>query len=288
MASAGIRDILIANQIVTPQKIARLVNLCRRADVKVAVDNPANVEALGAAAAAKGIEIGVLVDVDTGMERTGVLPGQPALELSQLVHNTAGLRYMGLMSWEGHTLVHKDEDVKQQEIEKSISLLGDSAQLCRDAGLPVPIISGGGSGTSNVTPFLDVITEIQAGGGIFCDVAYRSWGMITQPSLFVRTTVTSRPAPDRVITDAGYKTLPVWNFQAEAPAGFPAVEIMRGSAEHGVLKLQAPDDTVQVGDGFDFMVGYGDATVFLHDHLYGIRNGIVEVVWPIVGRGKLR
>jgi len=250
------------------------------------------VTALGQAATALGVEVGVLVDVDTGMKRTGVQPGQPTLELSQQVHNTDGLRYLGLMSWEGHTLAEPDETIREQEIKKSMALLQGSVQLCRDAGLPVTIVSGGGSGTANVTPYLNVITEIQAGGGVFCDVTYRSWGLITQPSLFVRATVTSRPAPERVIIDAGFKSLPVWRYIAEAPAGFPAVERMVGSAEHGVLTLREPDDpvngTVQMGNAFDFMVGYGDATVFLHDHLYGIRNDVVEVVWPVVGRGKLR
>jgi len=184
------------------------------------------------------------------------------------IHNTDGLRYLGLMSWEGHTLAEPDETIREQEIKKSMALLQGSVQLCRDAGLPVTIVSGGGSGTANVTPYLNVITEIQAGGGVFCDVTYRSWGLI------------------------GFKSLPVWRYIAEAPAGFPAVERMVGSAEHGVLTLREPDDpvngTVQMGNAFDFMVGYGDATVFLHDHLYGIRNDVVEVVWPVVGRGKLR
>ena len=287
MAASGIKEILIANQIVGPTKIARLVNLCRRAEVKVAVDNADNVRAIGAAAAAKGIDIGVLVDINTGMNRTGVAPGVAALELSRLAHQTDGVRYLGLMTWEGHSLVYGPDEMRR-EIEKSMALLSETIKLCKQDGLPVSIVSGGGSGTSNITPFLGAITEIQAGGGIFCDVAYRSWGLITEPSLFVRATVTSRPAPDRVITDAGYKTLPMWHFTPEPIDDFPAIKSMAASAEHGVITLEEPDDTIKIGDQFDFMVGYGDATVFLHDHLYGIRNDIVEVVWPIVGRGKLR
>jgi len=288
MAAAGIRNILIANQIVTPKKIARLVNLCRRADVKVAVDHAPNVKAVGEAAAAAGVEIGMLVDVNTGMNRTGVEPGAATVALSQLVHQTAGLRYLGLMTWEGHSLSAPDEASKRHGIEASMKLLADSAQLCRDAGLPVEIISGGGSGTSNITPELGIITEIQAGGGIFCDVVYRGWGLITQPSLFVRTTVTSRSAPTRIITDAGFKSLPSWRYTPEAVGNFPTVKSISSSAEHGVFTLGADDDSVKVGDAFDFIVGYGDATVFLHDFLYGIRNGVVEVVWSVVGRGKLR
>lgn len=287
MARSGITDILIANQIVTPQKMKRLANLCRRADVMVTVDNADNVDTLGEAARNAGVRIRVLVDVNSGMNRAGVAPGEAALTLSRQVHATEGLRYTGLMSWEGHVLVHEKLEDKRAAIDKSMSLLRESVKLCQDADLPVEIVSGGGSGTSDITPFEGVITEIQAGGGIFCDVAYRSWGLITQPSLFVRTTVTSRPAPDRVITDAGFKTLPAWRFWPE-PLDFPAVEAVSASAEHGVITLAEENETIRIGDGVDFMVGYGDATVFLHDQLYGIRDGYVEVVWPVEGRGKLR
>ena len=287
MAAAGIKDILIANQIVGPIKTARLANLRRRADVKVVVDNEANVAQLGEAARAKGVEPGILVELDTGMHRAGVAPGQPAVELSRIVHETPGLRYMGLMTWEGHSLAIEDPDLKRQEIEKAIGLMTESVQLCREAGLPVSIVSCGGSGTYRVTPFLPGITEIQAGGAIFCDVRYQSWGVEMEPSLFVRTVVTSRPTLDRIIFDAGFKTLPDWAGTPK-PVGLSGVRTIGMSAEHGTVTLEAPDATVKVGDAFDFIVGYGDAAVFLHDKLYGIRDGIVEVVWAIQGRGKIR
>ena len=287
MAAAGIQDLLIANQIVGPIKIARLVNLRRRADVKVAVDNEANVAELGEAARGKGVELGVLVELDTGMHRAGVAPGQPTLELSRVVHETPGLRYLGLMAWEGHTRAIDDLDLRRQEIEKSVGLLTESAALCREAGLPVSIVSAGGSGTYHVTAFQPGVTEIQAGGAIFCDVACQSWGVETKPSLFVRTRITSRPAPDRIIFDAGFKTLPSWKSPPK-PVGLSGVKAIRMSAEHGTVTLAAPDSTAKVGDAFDFIVGYGDATVCLHDNLYGVRDGTAEVVWPIEGRGKIR
>lgn len=287
MAEAGIRDILIANQIVGAKKIARLVNLRRHADVKVAVDDEANVAELGEAAGAKGVDLGIVVELDTGMHRAGVAPGQPALELSRIVHQTPGLRYLGLMAWEGHARAIDDPSLRRQGIEKAVGLLTDSAELCREAGLPVSIVSGGGSGTSYVTAFQPGMTEIQTGGAIFCDVSYQSMGVETEPSLFVRTVVTSRPAPDRIIFDAGFKTLPSW-IRTPRPIGLCDVKAMRMSAEHVIVNLEAPDPTVKVGDAFDFMVGYGDSTVFLHDRLYGIRDGVVEVVWNIQGRGKVR
>jgi D-serine deaminase-like pyridoxal phosphate-dependent protein len=287
MAQAGIRDILIANQIVGTPKITRLVHLNQYTDVKVAVDNPLNVAELGQAAMAAGVELGVLVDVNTGMNRTGVAPGEEAVELSKQVHETAGLRYLGLMAWEGHTLGHKDTAVKEQAIHHAVGLLVDSADQCRAAGLPVTIVSGGGSGTYKTTPHIKGITEIQAGGAIFSDVAYQSWGVETTPCLFIRALVTSRPAPDRIIFDTGFKAMPAWHAQPR-PLGIEGIKKFSTSAEHGVMTLHAANTQIQVGDTFDFVVGYTDATLFLHDKLYGLRRDVVEVVWDIAGRGKLQ
>jgi len=286
MAAAGIHDILIANQVVGPHKISRLVALRKTADVKVAVDCAANVRALAAAAVNAGVEIGVLVEVDNGMARAGVAPGAPAVALSQLVHMTPGLRYEGIMGWEGHAVGITDPAAKRAAVEQAVGLLGASAQACRAAGLPVNIVSGGGSGDYTLSAPLGVLTEVQAGGAIFCDATYVAWGAHTRPSLFVRTTVTSRPAPERIITDAGFKALPAW-ARAPLPVGLPPAQPYRTSAEHGTLILDAPDEQIRVGDTFDCIVGYGDATVFLYDRLVAARRGVVAAVWAVAGRGKL-
>lgn len=288
MAAAGIQDILIANQVVGPKKITRLVNLRGQADVKVAVDNQDNVAELGQAARAKGVEIGVVVEVNTGMNRAGVQPGQPTVALSRMVHETEGLRYRGLMAWEGHTVALDDRETKEREVKKAIALLHENATLCREAGLPVSIVSGGGSGTYRITPFLPGVTEIQAGGAIFSDMTYRRWGVETEPCLFVRSMVISRPTPERLIFDAGFKALPAWADRAPQPVGLPPAKQIRTSAEHGVVILEAPNSQIKVGDAFDFIIGYTDMTLFLHDYLYGVRADIVEVVWPILGRGKIQ
>jgi D-serine deaminase-like pyridoxal phosphate-dependent protein len=253
----------------------------------VAVDNPGNAARIGAAATAAGVEVGVLIEVNTGMNRAGVLPGQPVLELAQKIQQLPGLRFRGLMGWEGHVLSQQDADSKRAATIEAIGHLTKSAALCRDAGLPVEIVSGGGSGTYQITPFLDGLTEVQAGGAIFNDCTYQKWGVQTTPSLFVRSTVTSRPSLTRLIFDVGFKSLPAW-ITKPVPLGIDSVKDIAMSAEHGIVTLAAANETIEVGDAFDFMVGYTDATLFLHDRLYGIRDDRVEVVWDIQGRGKLR
>ncbi|MBX7213107.1 MAG: alanine racemase [Thermoflexales bacterium] len=287
MAQAGVTDILVANQIVTPTKITRLVNLRASCDVKVCVDNADNVAALAAAAQARGVTLGVLVELNTGMERSGVLPGAPALALARRVHEARGLRLAGLMTWEGHNLAFSDPAEKRRGIEASIAQLLDTVARCRAEGLPIDIVSAGGSGTYTITSGIAGVTEIEAGGGIFCDLNYQSWGVELEPSLFVKSTVTSRPAPGRIILDAGFKTLPR-GFISARVMGVDGVTSIVHSAEHGIVTLDRDNATLKVGDAVDLMVGYSDATVFAHDTLYGMRGGIVEAAWPVLGRGKLQ
>ncbi|MCH2666409.1 MAG: DSD1 family PLP-dependent enzyme [Deinococcales bacterium] len=287
MVAAGVKDILIANQIVTSQKIERLVRLCDQAEIKVAVDNADNVAALGVAASTAGIELGVLVEVNCGMDRAGVSPGEPTAGLAETINETPGLRFRGIMSWEGHVLAIEDPAVKCRAIDEAMIKVTASVTSCEKRGLPCEIISCGGGGTAEYTPFRGVATEIQAGGLVLADAQYRRWNGLTQPALYVRTTVTSRPTPKRIITDAGRKSLPFTNSAQEPdPIGLPPLESLTASAEHGILTLREEDPTIKVGDGIDFLVGYGDITVAMHDHMYGIRNGIIETIWPISGRGK--
>ena len=287
MVAAGVQDILIANQVVTRSKITRLVNLQPHADVKVAVDSPEIVTLTGAIATAKGVEVGVVVEVNTGMDRAGVPFGEATLALARHVAATPGVKLRGLMTWEGHALALEDADAKRQEIEKCIGRLLDTVALCRQNGLEIEIVSAGGSGTWQVTPFIKGVTETQAGGAIFCDVTYQSWGIDLEPALFVQSTVTSRPTPTRIICDAGFKSLPR-GFASPKAMGLDGVNSAVFSAEHGIITLDQPNHTLKVGDTLDFMVGYGDGTVFMHDIIYGIRKGVVETAWPVLGRGKLR
>lgn len=287
MAAGGIRDILIANQIVGGLKIARLIDLLDRADVIVAADNSDNVRELGAAASSAGKTLRVVVEVDTGMHRAGTLPGQPTVDLARRIASTPGLRFGGVMGWEGHTVKIADPREKQRAIAEAVGLLVDTAQQCRSAGLEVGIVSCGGTGTYDYTAKLPGITEVQAGGGIFCDVYYHDFMHVPHEcALTIMTTVTSRPTPTRIICDAGKKTM---SSDAAVPRPLVQgdVQSVSLSAEHARIELATPSD-LAVGDRVEFVVGYSDTTTMLHEELYGVRNDRVEVVWPILGRGKLR
>ena len=288
MAAAGIRDILVANQIVGDQKIARLVNLLRHADVVVAVDDPDNVAALDAAARAKGVRLRVVIEVNIGGNRAGVEPGVAVAALARKIAEHRGLRFSGVMGWESHATSIQDQAEKEHAVASAVKLLTQSADACRSAGLPVDIVSCGGTGTYRFTTAQPGVTEIQAGGGIFSDVRYRTKFLVDHPyALTVMTTVTSRPNPHRIICDAGKKAMSS-DAAEPLPLGVASVKSVNLSAEHARIELTVPDTRLRVGDRVEFVVGYGDTTVHLHEEMYGIRDGAVEIVWPVLGRGRMR
>lgn len=286
MAAAGIKSILIANQVVGGTKATRLAHLRRRVDVMVAVDSLENVRQISRAAIQAGVTVGVLIEVNAGMNRCGIEPGPPVVAFAREAVALPGIRLAGLMSWEGHVIAIEDPEEKKQRCEEAVRGTLRSAELCRAAGYSIPIVSCGGSGTYRITSHIPGVTEIQAGGAVFTDLTYLSFGVDLDCSLFLLATVVSRPAVDRAVVDAGRKTMNYTGTLSQ-PRDKAGARLVRLNAEHGVLELGGPDVSLEVGDKIDFTVGYGDTTMHLHDHLYGVRNGKVEVVWDIQGRGKL-
>jgi len=286
MAAAGIQDILIANQVVGPAKTARLANLRRSTDVIVAVENFENAVEISEAAVRAGVKIRVLVEINIGMNRSGLEPGETAVEFAQEIAALPGLDLSGVMGWEGHVLKLADPEEKRRLCLQAVQSLVCTAEMGWAAGLKMPIVSCGGSGTYQITSHIHGVTEIQAGGAVFADVAYQKWGVPFDSALHVISTVTSRPVPWRAIIDAGRKAMNGDNAMPVA-RGINGVKLTALYAEHGVLELEDSAVLLKVGDKLDFITGYSDTTVFLHDQLYGVRKGLVETVWDIQGRGKL-
>jgi len=285
MAAAGVGDILIASQVVGQTKVMRLASLCHHADVMAAVDSYENACQLAEAARQVGVTLRVLIEIDTGMHRCGVPADGRALKLAQQIAELPGLRLSGVMGWEGHTVDIADPAEKRQAVHQAVEALVAVAQTLSVAGLPAPIVSCGGSGSYRITATIPGVTEVQAGGAILGDVTYAEWGAQTEPGLFILSTVISRPAPERAVVDAGRKAM---NGEVSMPVatGLPGGRLLRLNAEHGILELEQPEIGLKVGDKLDFVAGYGDNTVFLHEYLYGVRKGKVEVAWEVLGRGR--
>jgi D-serine deaminase-like pyridoxal phosphate-dependent protein len=287
LAATGLRDILIANQIVGPAKVQRLRELRLRADPIVAVDSPAHVRELGAAMQGLGQALRIVIEVDIGMHRAGVLPGAPVVELAKTIAAQSGLRFVGVMGWESHAVTIADPAEKASTVARAIALLTASAEACRRAGYQVDIVSCGGTGTFPFCAQQPGVTEIQAGGAIFSDMHYRTHYHLDFPcALTLLATVTSRPTATRVILDAGKKAMSS-DAAAPHPVRVPATAV-RLSAEHATLDLASPSERPVVGDKVELIVGYSDTTVHLHEEIVGVRNGRIEAIWRIAGRGRIK
>lgn len=289
MAAAGIRDILIANMIVGRPKLERVVSLCRWADPIVGCDHYAQVEPLAALCREHGVTCRVLIEVNIGLDRVGIRPGRDTLELAQAIDRLEGLELAGIMGYEGHLLKVEDQEQKRRQIHEAMGVLVHCRDQIVEAGMKCDIVSAGGTGSYQITSDCPGITELQAGGGIFADPMYRNLCHVSglEYSLTVLATIVSRPALDRAILDSGRKTLHP-DFHLPIVKGHADAEAVRLSAEHCELKLGPESQSLRIGDKVELVVGYADFTTVLHDQFYGFRGDRLEVVWPILGRGKLQ
>jgi D-serine deaminase-like pyridoxal phosphate-dependent protein len=243
---------------------------------------------LAAAARGAGVTIGILVDIDLGMNRCGVASPGAALSLARQVAAADGLRFDGLMGYEGHTLMIDDPDAKRAAIREAIGRLLHAKTVVEAAGLPCRIISAGGTGSYQYTAEIPGITEIQAGGGIFaCNYYTRVCHVAGHvPALHVLATVVSRPADDRAILDIGRKSVSDYRTPP-TPRDHPDWAIVGLSAEHATVTVPAGPDP-KIGERLSVIPGYSDFTFVLHDRVLGHRAGSVETAWDLLGRGKLQ
>jgi D-serine deaminase-like pyridoxal phosphate-dependent protein len=280
-------NILIANQIVTKHKISKLMALNQKAEVMVCVDNPENVNALAAAAVSSGVKLGVFVEVDIGMSRCGVNTVEEAVTLAKQVYQADGLIFKGLQGYEGHLVHLSNVEERKAATHKDLQKLLDTKVILMDAGIEVGLIDSGGTGTYNITGDFPQIDEIQAGSYLFGDVSYLRVLQDFSPSLTLLTTVVSRCSKELIITDMGLKAASTDQALPE-PISVKGLTVRKLAEEHCYIDVKNTDIDIKVGDQISLIPGHVCTTVNLHDRYIGVRNGRVEVVWPITGRGKFR
>ncbi len=285
---AGIKDVLIANQIVGSHKIARLINLAKHSDIMVAVDNVENVHAISKAASEKGVTIRVLVEVNIGMDRCGVEPGRETLPLVHIVGESSNLKFEGLMGYEGHTVAKPVRTERENATKAAMQRLIDTKHLLEENGIHVPIMSGGGTGTYDITGSIPEMTEVQAGSYVFMDATYRNVEGVGEKfdcALTVLATVVSRPEKHRIVVDTGLKVL-TKEFGIPQPVDLHGVEMIGLSEEHGKILVSDEDISIKPTDKLEILPTHCCTNVNLHDKYYGVRNGTVETVWEIAARGR--
>jgi D-serine deaminase-like pyridoxal phosphate-dependent protein len=282
LAGAGLTDLFVANQIVGPTKVRRLAELAGRAQVRVCVDDADNVASLGEAAHSAGTRLEVLVEVDTGMARCGVEPGEPALALARQIHGTPGLRFVGLQGYDGHLQLVADPEERRAACLRGLEQLVGTRRLIETAGLPVEVVTGGGTGTWEFVAGYPGVTEIQPGSFLLMDCAYHGVRPEFGCALTVLTTVVSR-RDGWYVLDAGSKAISR-DFGDPVVKGRPDERVRRLSEEH--TKVETSDPSVKVGDWREVVPSHCCATMNLHRQCIAVRGGKVEAVWPIEASGR--
>ena len=289
MVAAGVRSILIANEIVGASKIARLVALQSRAEVMV------------------GIDLGCQLCPDRrggragGRDRAGRDRGEHRHESRRRRTRRAGgcTGRCGIDD-EGRAARGTDDlgepgNRNRRPGRKGTRGEGGHTRCSPPVPMPAarPAIASISSAAAAAAPcpycaMQPGITEIEAGGAIFSDVLYRErFHLDFPPALHLLASVTSRPTPTRIILDAGKKAMSS-DGAIPAPLGLAGVHRVGLSAEHATVELEAPSETPAVGDKVLFVVGYGDTTVHLHEEIAATRGGRIEAIWPVAARGRIR
>lgn len=281
LAGAGIQDLFIANQVVGPCKLDRLVRLANRVQLSVCVDDASNASDLGRAATAAGTTIGALVEVDIGMQRCGVEPGEQAVALAKHVAATPGLRFVGLQGYDGHLQMLPDATERRRKCMLALASLMMTRKRIQDAGLKVDIVTGGGTGTWDWFASFPGVTEIQPGSFLLMDVAYANIRPEFGCSLSILTTVISRRG-EWYVLDAGSKAISK-DFGMPMIKAHETEHITRMAEEHTIVECSHPPN---IGERREVLPAHCCATMNLHRNCVAIRKGKVEATWPIEASGR--
>jgi len=289
---AGIPDVLIANIVVGEWKLERLAGLARRGNPIATYDHYVQAEALSTVCQRRGTRCRVVIEVNLGLNRVGIRPGIDARELARGTSRLAGVQLVGIMGYEGHLLTITDAEEKRDKITAAMAVLVEMKEAIESDGIPLEIVSAGGTGSYQITADCPGVTELQAGGGIFADPYYVERCGVTglTPALRLIATVVSRGKLERAVLDCGRKSLhpdvhPPTVVGTVFGRLLPDAKIVQISAEHTTLELGPQSQDLRIGDKVEIIPGYSDHTTPLHPTLFGIRRGIVETAWPIAARG---
>jgi D-serine deaminase-like pyridoxal phosphate-dependent protein len=289
----GVEDVFIAYPLWGAIKWRRLCDLAERARVSVSLDSEEAIVGLAQLAAARGIEIPVRVELDSGFERCGVGSPEAALALARIVAATDGVAFEGLMSFAGQSYEQRTARGIEAVARHDGDVLLAAAQTIRAAGIEVPVVSAGGTPTARGVAAIAGITEIRPGAYALSDrdQAALGWGTLADCAVTVLTTVVSRPTDTRAVIDAGSKTMSSDpSFQDEGwgvAVGRPELRIRSITEEHGIVELPAGAD-LPLGTRLQVVPNHGCGTINMHDQVTAVRGGEVIDTWRVRARARVQ
>src|SRR5580693_1634537 len=280
LAAAGMDDLFVVNTVAHPAKLRLLAELARDHRILVAVDEAPNAAALSAVAVRAGSTIGIMVEVDTGMDRCGVDTAQECLALARRVTELPGLRFEGITGYEGHCSLTFNNELRHERQREAMAFFTGVADLLEANGIPCRIRSAGGTATWDWTAAFPGMTEIQAGTYVVMDNFHGQMVPGFEHSLTIQATVISRQS-GKVIVDAGNKSV-------ADPADVTLVghdhKVLRFDEEHGIFDA-AEGSPLRVGDPVALVPGYSPSTVNWYDAYHVVHEDVVVDIWPVIPRG---
>ena len=294
MAQGGIKDIFIANQVVSENKLNRLVDLKRKVDISVGLDSPVAAEKLSALFTASGLTMEYLIEINSGLNRCGVLPGRDAVALYEAIHALPSLKFRGIFTHAGQVYGAGSLAEVMEISRHEGKIMLETSRALEEAGTSVETISIGSTPTMKVWQGHEGVNEIRPGNYIFHDAIQLSLGVATleECALSILASVISRPARERAVIDGGSKafTSDRGAHGKEVASAFGIVldkkaTLVRLSEEHGIMSLD-PDEHLEIGDRVRIIPNHACAVVNLFDRAYGISNGKVVEEFTIAARGK--
>ena len=287
LAWGGVPDILVTNQVVGDQKLARYAALSGLATIGICADHVQHVERLEAVAEHVGRRLTMLVEIDAGMSRGGCAPGPEAVALAERIAGSKHLVFGGLQSYHGTAQHLRTPEERAKAIGAAVDSTRRTIEQLRQRGLDCAIVGGAGTGTFEMESASGVYTEIQAGSYCFMDADYaRNHGGTSagfRHALFVLATVMSQSRDGLAVLDAGHKAVAV-DCGFPVPWERPGLAYTGASDEHG--KLQWTEGAgARLGEKLRLVPGHCDPTVDRYDWYVGVRRGIVECLWPVAARG---
>jgi D-serine deaminase-like pyridoxal phosphate-dependent protein len=277
MVMGGLKEILIPYNIVGAVKVERLLRLVRRAPVMTSLDSETTARGIAEQAGPAGVKVPVIIEMDTGAKRCGVQSPEEAQKLGRVVNDLPGLELRGVMTYPSR------RDAKP--------FLDEVKERFKKDGLPIDIVSGGGTGSEAVSKEIGC-TETRSGSYIWEGLKRvgKSEDLSAERCpVRVVCTVVSVPTSDRMIIDGGMKTFASY---PPTPYGYcvehPEIRIARMSVEHGHIDTTGSSHKFKVGERLTFIPLHQEMCLNLHDEVVGVRGDRVEVVWPVAGRGKVK
>ncbi len=292
-AAAGITNILLTNQIVHHTKARRLARLAQTATIGVCVDSLYHVELLAKAATEQHAVFDVYIEIEVGGHRCGVPSLAEALILARSIGKADGLSFGGVQAYNGRAQHIRAWKARNATVRETMSKTQTFIDALERSGLQCKLVTGGGSGSVEIDIDAAVLTELQCGSYALMDADYLSvlrtngdsLETLFSPALFVVTSVISVRSPNYVVIDAGLKSM---GLDSGPPIVCSNANLLyrNPSDEHGVLF--APEITTLpfLGERLHLIPSHCDPTIALHDRLYAVKDGRVDAIWSIVGRGE--